>query len=251
MSSLVGIIPARYASTRFPGKPLALIGGIPMVKRVYDQVCQAKGLDAVFVATDDDRIFQFCQQEGMNVLMTSEDCPTGTDRCNQALTQLKERGLNPEFLINIQGDEPFIQPEQIEQLIEVCQTQKPELATLVKVIKEAELLFSNNTAKVVLGHNGAALYFSREPIPHLRGVEKELWAEKHTFYKHIGMYAYRADILPKVAALQQGNLELAESLEQLRWLENGFQVLTAVTTFDSYGVDTPNDISLVENRFLK
>jgi len=242
----LGIIPARYASTRFPGKPLADIGGKPMIQRVYEQVQPC--LDEVWVATDDERIQQAVLAFGGRVVMTSDQHRSGTDRCLEAANTI---GSDYDVVINIQGDEPFIQPEQIEAL-KACFTNKPKtvLATLVKPFTASdgwEALKNPNSPKVVLSDQGEALYFSRSIIPFVRGVDETTWLEHHTFYKHIGIYAYTMPTLAAIAALSPSNLEKTESLEQLRWLENGYRIQTAVTNIENLAVDTPEDLEQVRS----
>jgi 3-deoxy-manno-octulosonate cytidylyltransferase (CMP-KDO synthetase) len=245
---VLGIIPARYASTRFPAKALANIGGKSMVRRVYEQVTQSSSLTEVLIATDHPLIYEHAQSFGASVVMTAENHPSGTDRCFEAL---QKRGGNFDYIINIQGDEPFIQPAQIDQLA-ACLDGNTELATLVKRFSDPEALFSPNTAKVILNEKGEAMYFSRHPIPYLRGVEPTAWLERQAYLQHIGMYAYRADILAQITQLPPSSLEKAESLEQLRWLENGYRIRVAFTTYDSMGIDTPEDLAaaLIKNAHL-
>lgn len=240
----LGIIPARYASTRFPGKPLADIGGKMMIQRVYEQVKPC--LDDVWVATDDERIAAAVRGFGGQVVMTSDQHRSGTDRCLEAVQRING---DYEVIINIQGDEPFVQPAQIQALKD-CFLQDPttELATLVKpfTAKDGlEALLNPNSPKVVLNLKGEALYFSRSVIPYLRGVEPEHWLQQKTFYKHIGIYAYKAKTLAEIAALPQSPMELTESLEQLRWLENGYKIKTAVTDIEDLAVDTPEDLERI------
>ncbi|MES2732679.1 MAG: 3-deoxy-manno-octulosonate cytidylyltransferase [Bacteroidota bacterium] len=244
--NILGIIPARYASTRFPAKALADIGGRSMIRRVYEQVIQSSSLTEVMVATDHALIYDHVQGFGGNVVMTSEHHTSGTDRCFEAL---QIRGGNFDYVINIQGDEPFIQPEQID-ILAGCLYGKTELATLVKRFSDPESLFSPNTAKVILNQEGEAMYFSRQPIPFLRGVEPSQWLDKHVFYQHIGIYAYRADILATITQLPPSPLEKAELLEQLRWLENGYRIRVAFTEYESIGIDTPEDLvaALIKNH---
>jgi 3-deoxy-manno-octulosonate cytidylyltransferase (CMP-KDO synthetase) len=239
---ILGIIPARYASTRFHAKALADINGKPMVQRVYEQCLKAGALADVVVATDHPEIETVVNRFGKSV-MTSEHHQSGTDRCAEVIEKLGEKF---DFVINIQGDEPFIKPQQIDLLASVL-TKETELATLVKVITDQETLFNPNTPKVILNNLSEAIYFSRNTLPFLRNFRQEEWLGKHTFYKHIGIYGYRTDILKKITKLPQGTLELAESLEQLRWLENGYKIKVAVTEFESYGIDTPEDLSRVRN----
>ena len=239
----VGIIPARYASTRFPGKPLADILGQSMIQRVYERASQV--LETVVVATDDQRIFHAVVKFGGRVVMTSENHKTGTDRCYEALTKLSE---TYDVIINIQGDEPFIAMEQIEALKNCFVSDQIQLATLVKPFDTNTSfveLENPNTPKVVLSQTGEAICFSRSVIPYVRGIDKDRWASAHTFYKHIGIYAYRADILEKITQMSQTPLEKAESLEQLRWLEHGLHIHTAVTLADNHSIDTPEDLERV------
>ncbi|MCP4522226.1 MAG: 3-deoxy-manno-octulosonate cytidylyltransferase [Cytophagales bacterium] len=241
---IVGIIPSRYESSRFPGKPLADIQGKSMIQRVYEQAQKAESLSEVYVATDDERIFEHVQSFGGKVVMTSTEHPTGTDRCQEAY---EKAFPSADFIINIQGDEPFIKPEQIDLLASCLSDDRVELATLVKEIDDYETLFNVNTPKVVITTEYFARYFSRQTIPYLRNIEdKSTWLEHHTFYKHIGIYAYRADVLPKITKLVPSSLELAESLEQLRWLENGYKIKVAVTEFETIGIDTPEDLEKVK-----
>src|SRR6478735_7591134 len=237
--SVLAVIPARYASTRFPAKPLVDIAGKSMIRRVYEQVKQCSAVQDVIVATDHKLIYDHVIAFGGKVIMTKEEHPSGTDRCYEVL---QKAGGNYDFVVNVQGDEPFIKPEQITQLVSVL-TKNTELATLVKKIEDEETLFNVNVPKVILNEKGEALYFSRQTIPFIRGKEKNTWLKEHTFYKHIGIYAYRSDILAKITALAPSALEKAESLEQLRWLENGYKIQTAVTTFENIGIDTPEDLA--------
>lgn len=242
MPDFLGIIPARYASTRFPGKPLADIHGKPMVLRVYERAKSV--LDNVVVATDDSRIFEAVKNAGGKVVMTSPEHPSGTDRCREAI-ELYQLKTDKEFdiVINIQGDEPFIRPEQIELLMNCFKDATVDIATLIKVIEDPALIFDVNKPKVIINRKKEALYFSRSPIPFVRGFDNHDWFERHIFYQHIGMYAYKADVLDEITKLEQGVLEKAESLEQLRWLENGYKIKTALTEHESFGIDTPNDLA--------
>lgn len=236
----IGIIPARYASTRFPGKPLTDMKGKYMIQRVYEQA--RKVLDHVCVATDDDRIFNAVQSFGGEVVMTSAQHRSGTDRCFEAYRTL---GGHEDVVINIQGDEPFIKPEQIESLIACFDSPQIQIATLVRPFEASEgyeALANPNSPKVVLNERHEALYFSRSVIPYLRGVEPAEWLARHTYYKHIGMYGYRADVLGQITCLPQSSLELAESLEQLRWLQNGYTIKVGITTQETIGIDTPADL---------
>lgn len=243
---IIGIIPARYASTRFPAKALADIGGKSMIQRVYEQASQSANLSRVIVATDDERIKQHVQSFGGEVIMTSTEHQSGTDRCFEAL---QKSGAQADYVINIQGDEPFILPAQITRLSEVLNG-SVELATLIRKIESEEILFNANTPKVVIDKNQNVLYFSRQTVPYLRDVPQEEWLSRHTFYKHIGIYAYRADILSEITQLPVSSLEKAEALEQLRWLENGYSIKAVVTPDDSHGIDTPDDMARVSEKFL-
>lgn len=239
---VLGIIPARYASTRFPGKPLIDINGKSMIQRVYEQAKSA-GLAEVLVATDDARILEHVQAFGGKAVMTAAHHQSGTDRCFEAY-QLHDEPF--EYIINIQGDEPFIRPEQINLVASCFEHSATQLATLIKKISTAEELFNINAPKVVINKAGEALYFSRSPIPFCRNVPNDIWHQQHTYYKHIGIYGYRADILEQITQLPPSPLELAESLEQLRWLENGFRITTALTEFETIGIDTPEDLLKVQ-----
>lgn len=237
----VGIIPARYASTRFPGKPLADLGSKPMIQRVYEQA--KKAISEVVVATDDERIYDCVRGFGGEVVMTRADHKCGTDRCLEAFEKLGIRG--EAVVINIQGDEPFIQPEQIEAIKSCFDDPTTQIATLVKSFTEAdglEALENPNTPKVVMSPDGTALLFSRSVIPYLRGIDKSEWLAQHMHYKHIGMYAYRTEVLKEITQLAQTPMEKAESLEQLRWLENGYKIKVAVCHTASIGIDTPADL---------
>ena len=238
MTRILGIIPARYASTRFPAKPLAVIGGKSMIQWVHSQASQSSKISKVVVATDDQRIFDHVRSFGAAVCMTSADHVSGTDRCFEALSKQPEQF---DYVINIQGDEPFISPKQID-LVAALLDGETQLATLAKKITEQEVLFNPNVVKVVRDLNNEALYFSRSTIPHIRNTDESQWLSKHTFFKHIGMYAYRSDILGKITRLPVSSLEKAESLEQLRWLENGFRIKVAETDQETIGVDTPEDL---------
>jgi 3-deoxy-manno-octulosonate cytidylyltransferase (CMP-KDO synthetase) len=245
----LGLIPARFASTRFPAKPLAMLGGMTVVERVYRQVRAV--MDDVAVATDDERIEKAVKDFGGNVVMTSVDHRSGTDRCYEALMKLGEKKYD--VVINIQGDEPFIQRSQLESVIACFDDKATEIATLVKPLTAEDgwdALFNPNSPKVVVNNNMEALYFSRSVIPYLRGCETQSWLNKHTYYKHIGLYAYRSDILAQITQLPQSKLELAESLEQLRWLENGYKIKVGITDVETIGIDTPDDLRRAE-EFLK
>ena len=239
---IVGIIPARYASSRFPGKPLIDILGKSMLQRVYEQALQATSLQYLVVATDDERIYDHVLYFGGNVLMTDTQHPSGTDRCFDALRQLDP---NFRYVINIQGDEPFIDPQQINELAAALQDGTTELATQMIKITSPELLFDSGEVKIVLNDRKEALYFSRIVIPYLKGKAESVWHLHHEYYRHVGMYAYRHDILEKITRLPVSSLEKAESLEQLRWLEHGFRIKCIPTTFESHCIDTPEDVDKV------
>ena len=249
MSALrfVAIIPARYASTRFPGKPLVDIGGKTMIQRVYDQV--SKVLDDVYVATDDKRIFDKVRSFGGKVIMTSDAHRSGTDRCYEAFTKLEDWF---DVVINVQGDEPFIQPEQIEALKNCFADDETQIATLVKKITDkdgVEVLFNPNSPKVVIDKQNNALYFSRSPIPYKRGSDEKNWMSEHDYYKHVGVYAYRSEVLSQIVQMPPSKLELAESLEQLRWLENGLKIKAGFTDVETVGIDTPEDLEKIKGMF--
>lgn len=234
---IAGIIPARYASSRFPGKPLADIAGKTMIRRVYEQARQCTLLDRVIIATDDERIFEVAKAFHGEVLMTSSQHQNGTERCAEVAAQ-----LNADHYINIQGDEPFIQPDQIGL---VCQLLKEgaSIATLKKRISTTQQLFDPNVVKVVTDVSGKALYFSRNPIPFLKDQPREAWLTQHTFYKHLGLYGFDRAALLKVVSLPHAPLETAESLEQLRWISHGFTMQVSETEIESIGIDVPEDIA--------
>lgn len=243
-----GIIPARYASTRFPGKPLVMIGGKTMIRRVYEQA--SKALDVVWVATDDQRILNNVLAFGGKAVLTSPEHKSGTDRCSEALNAiLKETGTDIDIIVNIQGDEPFIKPEQIELLISCFSDPDVEIATLVRKVKPGEDILNPNHPKVITDLKGNAIYFSRTPIPYIRDTDLADWTFKHIFFKHIGLYAYRSGILKEITNLPTGSLEKAESLEQNRWLENGFKIRTVFTEWESICIDTPEDLEKVKLLF--
>jgi 3-deoxy-manno-octulosonate cytidylyltransferase (CMP-KDO synthetase) len=235
---ILGIIPARYASTRFPGKPLVDIAGKSMIQRVYEQAKKCATLTEVIVATDDERIFNHVQQFGGVAVMTADTHQSGTDRCAEVAQQ------HPEYqvIINIQGDEPFIEPEQIDKVASCFDQDGTQLATLVKKIQTTEELYNFSSPKVILNKNSEAIYFSRSPLPHVRGHEPQQWLYHYTYYKHIGIYGYRSDILQQVTLLPVSSLEKAESLEQLRWIENGYRIKVAETELETYAIDTPEDL---------
>lgn len=244
----IGIIPARYASTRFPGKPLAKLDGKPIIQHVYENALPV--LDAVWIATDDDRIAKEVSHFEGQFVMTRKDHQSGTDRCAEAAAFL-EKKYDFDVVINIQGDEPFVRKEQVEALKSCFNDPATFLATLIKKIDSYEVLFNFNRPKVVVDSDWNALLFSREAIPHIRDVEKENWLDHHEFYSHLGMYAYRKEALNKITRLLPSKLELAESLEQLRWLENGFKIKVAETNFESIGIDTPDDLEAARSFLRK
>lgn len=235
---ILGIIPARYASTRFPGKALVDIDGKSMVQRVYEQAKKCTALSEVIVATDDGRIFEHVTAFGGKVMLTSLQHQSGTDRCVEVSAAL----TGFDVVINIQGDEPFINPEQIAKVAACFTDEKTELATLVKKIGSDEELNNVNIPKVVLNNRSEAVYFSRSVIPYIRGHELQDWLQNHIFFKHIGIYGYRATVLQAITKLPVSSLEKAERLEQLRWIENGYRVKVAETELETFAVDTPEDL---------
>ncbi len=244
---IVGIIPARYNSTRFPGKPLADILGMTMIERVYQRASQ--GLKNVYVATDDKRIMDTVEKFGGKVIMTDAKHKTGTDRCYEALEKIcKKENKDYDIVINIQGDEPFLHQEHLHNVIACFDDEKTEIATLIKAITDKHEVFNPNIPKVVIDNNFFALYFSRSPIPYIRNKRGDDWLEHHTFYKHIGIYAYRSHILSQITKENVSGLEKSESLEQLRWLENGFRIKTAITNFENIAVDTKEDLEKIKKQ---
>lgn len=239
---ILGIIPARYGSTRFPGKPLIDINGKSMIQRVYEQAKSCTSLNEVIVATDDQRIFDHVKSFRGNVEMTSDKHESGTDRCAEVVEKISE---NYDVVINIQGDEPYIDPIQITQLCECFNDEKTDIATLVKKIESIEDLFDENKVKVVKSSADFAIYFSRNPIPFVKGEAKENWLEKQTYYKHIGIYGYRFEVLQKVTQMPLSILEKAEGLEQLRWLENGLRIKVAETQLEAIAIDSPEDLKKI------
>lgn len=239
--SILGIIPARYASTRFPGKPLVLINGKSMLLRVYEQAVKSQLLNEVIIATDDERIAEHAKTFGAPVVMTGENHPSGTDRCYEAY-RLHKRECS--YVINIQGDEPFLDPGQIDSLAGVCDG-NVEIATQMIKCTGHDVLFDPGEVKIVLNKDREALLFSRQVIPFLKNKDPKEWHSLFNYYRHVGMYAYRTDILEKITRLAPSALEEAESLEQLRWLENGYKITCTETDFDSHCVDTPEDIEKV------
>lgn len=250
---IIGIIPARYGSTRYPGKPLIDIQEKTMIQRVYEQASKAKCLSEVIVATDDVRILEHVESFGGKAVMTHSNHPSGTDRCweviqahwgpmgGQIFPPLAPNGL---YVINIQGDEPFVAPEQIDELGAMLDG-SVELASQMIPVTDAELLFDIGEAKVIINEQFEAIYFSRQVIPYLKGVDPQEWHKYHTYYRQVGMYAYRADILEKITRLPVSPLEKAESLEQLRWLQNGFKIKMGLTTYESHCIDTPEDVEKI------
>jgi 3-deoxy-manno-octulosonate cytidylyltransferase (CMP-KDO synthetase) len=248
----IGIIPARYASTRFPAKPLAMLGGKTVIQRVYEQVSSV--LDNVCVATDDDRIREAVEAFGGRVVMTSPDHKSGTDRICEAYNKLypsTDKDTSTDIIINIQGDEPFIQPSQIKTVMECFNDSHTQIATLGKPFTDIEALKNPNSPKIVVDNYGYAMYFSRSVIPFIRGKEESEWIGSYPFLKHIGLYAYRSDVLKEVTKLPQSSLELAESLEQLRWLQNGYRIKVGLTDVETIGIDTPEDLEKAEAFLLK
>jgi 3-deoxy-manno-octulosonate cytidylyltransferase (CMP-KDO synthetase) len=241
---IFGLVPARYASTRYPGKPLIDLGGKTMIERVYRQAEKCQALSGVIVATDDERIEKVVKSFGGNVCMTSPTHPSGTDRCAEVVEKLN---LKCKAVINIQGDEPFIEPEQIELVCACFNDQRTELATLIRKITSPQVLFNPNSPKVLVDSQQFAIYFSRHPVPYLRGAEESQWVNLHSYYQHIGIYGYRTDVLKQITSLSPSALEKAESLEQLRWIENGYKIKTAVTEFESNAIDTPEDLNRIRH----
>jgi 3-deoxy-manno-octulosonate cytidylyltransferase (CMP-KDO synthetase) len=243
----LGIIPARYDSSRFPGKPLAEIDGMTMLERVYRQVEKSRRISSLIVATDDDRIFRHVKNFGGDAMMTSATHQSGTDRCAEVAAMVE--GFD--CIVNIQGDEPFIDPEQIDAvIIPLAENEEAGISTLAKLISKQEEIFNPSIVKVVVDALQKAMYFSRSPIPHLRGTPPEQWLEKGRFFKHIGLYGFRRSILLQLAALKQGYYEQAEALEQLRWLEAGYEIWVGLTERETIGIDTPEDLEKAV-RFLK
>ena len=242
----IALIPARYASTRFPGKPLAMLGGKSVIQRVYEQVCQV--VDETYVATDDQRIFDAVEAFGGKVVMTRSDHKSGTDRIEEAAEKI---GGDYDVVVNVQGDEPFIQASQIETVCKCFDDPTTQIATLGKPFgNDMEAIGNPNSPKIVVDNNGFALYFSRSVIPFVRGKETAEWPSSYPFLKHLGLYAYRRDVLREVTQLPQGMLEKAESLEQLRWLENGYRIRVGLTDTETVGIDTPADLERAE-KFLE
>jgi 3-deoxy-manno-octulosonate cytidylyltransferase (CMP-KDO synthetase) len=247
---VLGVIPARFASTRFPGKPLVSIDGKSMIRRVYEQALKAESLDQVVVATDDSRIFDHVKEFGGEVLMTSPDHQNGSSRCHEVLEILSrtDQSFKYDVVINIQGDEPFIDPQQIDKVTNLFIDPLVEIGTLAKKIAKTQELFNPNSVKVIFGKKKNAIYFSRQTVPFLRDINEKDWVENYDFYKHIGIYGYRAEVLKKIVKLKSSKLEEAEKLEQLRWLENGYKIGVEITEFEGVSIDTPDDLSKLTNR---
>ena len=237
----MAIIPARYASTRFPGKPLAVLGGKTVIQRVYEQVSSV--LDEVYVATDDQRIYDCVVSFGGRAVMTREDHKSGTDRIEEAVEKIQS---SADVIINVQGDEPFIQPSQIKTLMSLFDDSDTQIGTLGKPFESIEAVDNPNSPKIVTDNRGFALYFSRSVIPYIRGKEHSDWFDEYPFLKHLGIYAYRREVLKEVTQLPQSSLEKAESLEQLRWLQNGYRIRVGLTDVETVGIDTPEDLQRAE-----
>lgn len=246
----VGIIPARFASTRFPGKPLAMIQGKTMIQRVAEQALKSKFLSAVVVATDDQLIYDHVVSFGCRVVMTSPDHENGTSRCEEAVSILENEAITDKIdvVINIQGDEPFIDPGQIDLVAGILKKSTARIATLLKNITRAEDIFNPNVVKVVVDDKGKALYFSRQAIPFLRDFSQNEWFREIKYFKHIGIYGYKRKTLKELVCLKPGKLELAEKLEQLRWLEAGHEIYTEITLHEGIAIDTPGDLSKLTNK---
>lgn len=241
----IGIIPARYASTRFPGKPLALLGGKPVIQHVYEKV--AAVLEAAYVATDDKRIYDVVKSFGGQVVMTRTDHKSGTDRIEEAIEKI---GGEWDVVVNVQGDEPFVAKSQLDTICHCFDDPTTQIATLGKPFESMEAVQNPNSPKIVVDNMGFAMYFSRSVIPYVRGKEMSSWLTHYPFLKHLGIYAYRKDVLRQVTQLPQSSLEIAESLEQLRWLQNGFKIKVGTTDVETVGIDTPQDLERAE-EFLK
>lgn len=242
---IIAIIPARYASTRFPGKPLAMLAGKPVIQHVYEQV--KKVLPEAWVATDDERILNAVKQFGGKAVMTRADHKSGTDRIEEAAEKI---GTDADIIINIQGDEPFIQPSQIETICRQFDDASTQIATLGKPFTSMEAVENTNSPKIVIDNNGFALYFSRSVIPFVRGIDRSQWLDHYPYIKHLGIYAYRRKVLQEITKLPQSPLEKAESLEQLRWLQNGYRIRVGITNVETVGIDTPDDLKRAE-EFIK
>lgn len=245
--SVLAIIPARYASTRFPGKPLAMLQGKTIIQWVWERVSATPGISATIVATDDQRILDVVQSFGGRAMMTGTNHRSGTDRCGEVVSTLQSQGQSFDIVVNVQGDEPFINASQIADLISCFESPSTQIATLKKPIANTEELLSPNNVKVVTDRCDNAIYFSRNPIPYLRGYEADEWINRQPYYKHIGIYAFRSSTLSQLVKLTQSPLEKSESLEQLRWIENGFDIRVKATEFENIGIDTPEDLALAQS----
>jgi 3-deoxy-manno-octulosonate cytidylyltransferase (CMP-KDO synthetase) len=244
--SFIAIIPSRYGSTRFPGKPLADINGKTMIQRVFEQA--SKSFDTVYVATDDKRIAGAIESFGGKYIMTSRRHKSGTDRLAEAIEKIRElEGKDFDVVVNVQGDEPFVQPEQFEQIKKPFRFKRTQIATLAKPVINQEDIFNTNKPKVILNRKNEAIYFSRSPIPFVRGKREHKWIFQHQFFKHIGLYAYRYKVLKEIAALERTPLEIAESLEQLRWIENGYKIRVELTEHEAVSIDTKKDLERLEH----
>lgn len=251
MMKFMAVIPARYASTRFPGKPLAMLGGKTVIQRVYEQVSTV--LDEVYVATDDERIRQAVEAFGGRAVMTRTDHKSGTDRIEEAVEKIEQQSHLSnlaDVIINVQGDEPFIQPSQVRTLMELFDEPQTQIGTLGKRFDSMEAVMNPNSPKIVCDRRGFALYFSRSVIPFVRGKQQSEWIDCYPYLKHLGIYAYRREVLNEVTRLPQSPLELAESLEQLRWLENGYRIRVGLTDVETVGIDTPEDLQRAEQFLL-
>lgn len=242
----IAIIPARYASTRFPGKPLAVLGGKTVIQRVYEQAVSV--LPEAYVATDDERIYQAVEQFGGRAIMTRSDHKSGTDRIEEAAEKI---GTDADVIINIQGDEPFVQASQILTLQHLFDAKETQIGTLGKRFESMDAVINPNSPKIVCDRRGFALYFSRNVIPYIRGREPQDWLDHFPYLKHLGIYAYRREVLREVTSLPQSPLEIAESLEQLRWLENGYCIRVGLTDVETVGIDTPDDLRRAEEFLSK
>ncbi len=247
--NILGVIPARYASSRFPGKPLVMIDGKSMVMRVYEQTLKTTVLNRVIVSTDDERIYNHVKECGGDVMMTSESHVSGTSRIGEVIENLSFLGECPyDVVVNIQGDEPFIDPSQIDLVVSLFNHPEVQIGTLIKEIKTGDDLFNANVVKVVTDDTGKVLYFSRSPIPYLRGVPQDRWLDNNQYFRHIGLYAYRSAILKPILNLPAAPPESAESLEQLRWLYHGYSIHTAITDIETIGIDSPEDLLKLTNN---
>ncbi len=243
---VIGIIPARYASTRFPAKPLVDIAGQSMIQRVYQQAKHASSLDEVIVATDDQRIYDHVKSFAGNVIMTNSEHQSGTDRCAEVIRNI----TGFDIAINIQGDEPFIDPQQIDLLVSCFANKQTDIATLVRKVESNEELFNENKPKVVLNNTGKAIYFSRQAIPFLRGIDPKEWLQNRPYYNHIGIYGYRTAVLTEVSKLPISDLERMEALEQLRWIDNGYTIQTAISNHSNDAIDTPEDLKKIMHKYF-